>query len=507
MLWLFLIFYVLPIYLVFFHYKLLPLNGFWTTMILLPPILGGIFLWVTFARFTPMPQDAYVQAPVVQVAAQVSGPVVKVYVKDDQTVKQGDPLFEIDSSLYRYGFLQAQAAWVAAQENVAGLLASLASADAVVEQAEATLAAARQNVVGAKANIEAAIAAVDKAKSQVNLAEIDLKRYSSIVGVGAVTQQQVDTAARNLDAAKATLQQSQQAEIGARAALSAAESQVLAAQAAVAQACSERRKVEVQLDPLGTARAAIEHPSKSTDKLLLAKLAGPILEKAKTIDAIVKGQHPTVIQAEQVMDQARYNLDRTVITAPCDGVLSQVQVTVGTMVGAGKPVMTLTDTTRWELQIAVAENSLGLVRPGDTLYYSLRNYPGKVRKGEVGLIGRGVVHGQGVPGGTLPDPDQRRIRTTNTPDAQSDFFVTVPLADDQPNRPLRVGATGRVTILAGGGLAGVTQLALLLHYIFSFGDFLYPKPSLLVLLILIGIIVGFVYLIHRVAPKKAPAKP
>jgi multidrug resistance efflux pump len=51
--------------------------------------------------YTPTAQDAYVQAPVIQVAPRVSGTVTELAVKDNQEVKPGTPLFQIDKRSYQ----------------------------------------------------------------------------------------------------------------------------------------------------------------------------------------------------------------------------------------------------------------------------------------------------------------------------------------------------------------------------------------------------------------------
>ncbi|MCU0718119.1 MAG: hypothetical protein MUC83_00330 [Pirellula sp.] len=68
----------------------------------------------------------------------------------------------------------------------------------------------------------------------------------------------------------------------------------------------------------------------------------------------------------------------------------------------------------------------------------------------------------------------------------------VAIQDHHPDQPLRVGMTGRITVFAGGGFPIVNQLAPILHTVFSWLDFLYPKPSLLVVLLGIAAIVGLV---------------
>ena len=69
MLVLLLLLYLLPVYLVFFRFKLLTLTPFWRVFLWIPPLLAAIFLWFALGRYTPTVATAYVQAPVVQVAA------------------------------------------------------------------------------------------------------------------------------------------------------------------------------------------------------------------------------------------------------------------------------------------------------------------------------------------------------------------------------------------------------------------------------------------------------
>lgn len=72
--------------------------------------------------------------------------------------------------------------------------------------------------------------------------------------------------------------------------------------------------------------------------------------------------------------------------------------------------------------------------------------------------------------------------------------MIVSMTDDQPDQPLRVGATGRAVIFADGGLIGINQVATLLLAITSFMDQFFPKPPLLSLLVAVLLILGIVAL-------------
>jgi len=102
----------------------------------------GLRYWRDARLFTST-DNAYVQANQVEVAAQVSGPVAKVHVRDQQAVHAGDPLFDIDSSTYELALAKARA-----QLELARQSASQESAG--VSSAEATLAQRRAEAVNAR---------------------------------------------------------------------------------------------------------------------------------------------------------------------------------------------------------------------------------------------------------------------------------------------------------------------------------------------------------------------
>lgn len=114
--------------------------------------------------------DAYIENHMVQVAPKVSGQIVAVYVTDNQKVKAGDLVAEIDKADYVIKANQARA------------------------QYEKALAA--QKV--AKANFSAAQISIDKAKA-------DFERYKKLYEAGAVSKQQLDMAQTKYESSQANL--------------------------------------------------------------------------------------------------------------------------------------------------------------------------------------------------------------------------------------------------------------------------------------------------------------
>ena len=84
-------------------------------VIILLVIGAGIFYWRS--TFTEDTDDAQVDGDLYQVSSRVTGQVVKVYVDDNQQVKAGDPIAEIDPKDYQVAVEQAQANLASSQAD------------------------------------------------------------------------------------------------------------------------------------------------------------------------------------------------------------------------------------------------------------------------------------------------------------------------------------------------------------------------------------------------------
>jgi membrane fusion protein (multidrug efflux system) len=87
----------------------------WVALLLV--VLGSIAFAIVYWRHSelyPSTDNAYVGSDVVRVASEVSGPVIRVYVATDGTVKTDDPLFDIDPTLYDAALRNARAQFDAA---------------------------------------------------------------------------------------------------------------------------------------------------------------------------------------------------------------------------------------------------------------------------------------------------------------------------------------------------------------------------------------------------------
>jgi multidrug resistance efflux pump len=101
--------------------------------------LGAAFyLYVDYILY-PWTRDGQVRAYVVTIAPQVAGNVVAVHAADNQFVKKGDPLFEIDPSQYTLAVQAAEQQLAQARQEVASLTASISATQATVTAAQSSL--------------------------------------------------------------------------------------------------------------------------------------------------------------------------------------------------------------------------------------------------------------------------------------------------------------------------------------------------------------------------------
>ncbi|WP_066796134.1 HlyD family secretion protein [Sphingomonas soli] len=158
--------------------------------------------------------NAYVSQDKVSVSADVAGRIVTVAVKENQTVKKGDLLFEIDPEPYRIAVASAQAAIAAAQVNVQTLQTSYAGTSADIQAARDTLRAAQQDYgrqaelmksgFTTRARLEQAEHSVEQARAAVSRATSDAAEARSKLSTGSAGENPQLAAAR-VQLAKAQL--------------------------------------------------------------------------------------------------------------------------------------------------------------------------------------------------------------------------------------------------------------------------------------------------------------
>src|SRR5882724_3549185 len=170
--------------------------------------------------------DAYVEGRIIRISPKVSGQVISLRVDDNDVVKAGDLLLEIDPVDY--------------QAKVDQAVAAVAAAESAVEQAKAA-------VLRADANVGEAQAAARAAATEATRRASDYRRYAAM-GTDGVSEQQLETAKHASDAASDQKDAAEKKSIAAAAELNVAKTNVGTAQAQVAAAKAQLRFAQLQLE-------------------------------------------------------------------------------------------------------------------------------------------------------------------------------------------------------------------------------------------------------------------
>lgn len=279
--------------------------------------LGGVLGITTLLLFMnynhPFTNNARIYFTVTPILPGVKGRVIEVTAKPNEPLRAGDELFAIDPRPYQYQ----------------------------VDQKRAALAEAIQNVKQLKAQLDQASAATAKANAQLQLAQQTYDRQAQLFEKKVVAQATLDTAMRNLDAAR-------QSVAGAKA--------------------EEER----------------------------ARLA---------YSSNINGENTTVARLRAELSDAEYNLEQTVTRAPGAGFVTQLALRPGLYVVPVplRPAMVFVNTGKRDSEFAAAfqQNALQRVKAGDEAEIAFDAIPGRVFEGKVRLIQDAIATGQLQPTGNL----------------------------------------------------------------------------------------------------------
>jgi multidrug resistance efflux pump len=114
------------------------------------------------------------------------------------------------------------------------------------------------------------------------------------------------------------------------------------------------------------------------------------LEQARQALGPQGADNPQIREAMAALEQARLDLARTTLLAPGDGVVSNLQLSVGQYAAAGQPALTFLDTRLVWLQAFLRENSLEYIRPDVQAEVVLDALPGRVLPARVESVGWGI---------------------------------------------------------------------------------------------------------------------
>jgi membrane fusion protein (multidrug efflux system) len=319
-------------------------------------VVGGMGSYLALTAGEQSTDDAQVAADLVPIATRVAGPVVQVAIVDNQLVKKGDLIAQIDDADYLAKVKQAEAELSSAKAQAAAADAQVdivgATSRGSLSSAKAAYSGSSVGVASADAQVAAAKAQREKAEADVRKADGDLKRAKELREANAAPQEKLDNAQAAFDAAQASLSQ-------ATAQLAVVDELKHAAQARVTEAAGR----VTQSAPIDAQIAA----AKASADLAHARIDG----------------------AEAALGLAKLQLSYTKITAPADGMASKLSVHPGQYMSSGQPVVELVPTSTYVIA-NFKETQVGQMHPGQTARISIDAFPHREFDGRVESLSGGT---------------------------------------------------------------------------------------------------------------------
>jgi multidrug efflux system membrane fusion protein len=332
--------------------------------------------WVSTLH--PVTDDAEIFANLIGIAPVVEGPITRLNVADNQRVKQGDLLFEIDDRPYEYALdhtvsdraaLEGQI--VDERRRIQAEIHAVDASGAGTRSAAANVDRAQAAIREAEADVAHSEAALDRARAEWAYAENNLHRVEPLLVKQFVTADQVDQA-RTVDRASGQ-------------AVHEAESQLALSQAHLNSVLAELARAKSSAE-----QSAAQFQQSQSSVLTLDPLVAQRQGRAAAID------------------NAEYNYDHSRVYAPFDARVTNLLISEGAYAHAGQEIFTLIDTRVWWVIANFRETQLKHIQKGMTADVYVLSDPALRFTGIVESIGYGVT----------PDPAILGHITSGLPDVQ-----------------------------------------------------------------------------------------
>ncbi len=366
--------------------RLRQLLGRWISIVF---VSGAVILGLAVfyhANQYPRTEDAEVFANFIGIAPQVDGPLIRLNVQDNQFVKKGELLYEIDERPYQYALETATSQQATLegqiadeQRKIAALVSGVSVAQANIHSSEAAVANAEQGVA--------------RARAEWSYANNNLHRLEPLLTQQFVTVDEVDKARTSETTQEEALKQAE-----SRLALAKADLNSTTAQH------EQARHAVTTLEPLINQRGARAAAGK----------------------------------------KARYDLDNCRVYAPFDARVTNLTISEGAYAHVGEQMFTLIDARTWWAIGNFREGQLKRIAPGMKADVYVMSRPNLRFAGVVDSVGFGVTPDPDVIGHLQPGlPDVQR--TLNWVHLASRFPVRVRVENPTPDL-FRSGESAVITI-------------------------------------------------------------
>jgi membrane fusion protein, multidrug efflux system len=376
-------------------------------------VLAAIWLfgvpWIELTLNTVSTDDAYVNGHVTFVAARVSGQIARVFVDDNNRVRKGELLAQLDREPYEVAVAEKRAAVETAKADLLAATAAVRSLEAQARSLRFKLQYAIEDVDNRVALLHARVAALDKSDATLKLAQLDFARAEQLLPSDTISRQEYDRRQAALSVSQAEVAQAMadvhqiRLSLGLEAQPKSGDlgevppdldqtfSSVREAQAALIQTAAQ----------LGVIHSYEQLPKKMVEQF--EKLDQGDVDRTL---AGLTANAPAVKQAEAKLNAANRDLDQAEldlrycdIVAEIDGVVTRRNVNPGNNVRVGQSLMAIRSLREIWVDANFKETQLRDLRIGQPVDLYVDMYGGRhVFKGRVS----GFTEGTGSTLALLP---------------------------------------------------------------------------------------------------------
>ncbi|MES1173459.1 MAG: HlyD family secretion protein [Myxococcales bacterium] len=312
-------------------------------------VIGGGGLWYVTHHGLENTDNAQIDGDVVSVPARVGGVVTKVAFTENQRVKTGDLLAELDAAPAQARLAEAEANVFAAeaQADAADATARVAETNAVGDKsvADASLVTAAVGAASTSDQIKEAAAQLESSQTSLAQAQLDHDRAQRLLDTGAISKAEFDRTDTQFKVAQSSVDV-------ARARLTSIKGSAAQAQSRVVEAKAK------------------------------ATISNDVATQIKLAQARAKAAHAQVDTAKAARDLAALDLSYTKIYAPNDGTVSKKSINVGQMLSPGQSVVQLVTDKLW-VTGNFKETQVANMRVGQPATVEVDAFSGKSFEGEV----------------------------------------------------------------------------------------------------------------------------
>ena len=340
--------------------------------------------WHAFV--TVSTDDAYVNGHVTSVAARVPGQVTHVWVDDNNRVRKGDLLVQLDKEPYQIRVDQKTAAVATARADVAAAISQVRGIEAKARSARWKLQHSIEDVDNQIELLKTNVTALDSARAIQKRAQADVDRAKTILKSGAIAPEEFDRRQQVLAVADAQVKEALQGIYQTRVslglpALPESGDDLAQVPTDLDQTFSSVR--EAQADVLqNAAQIGVDFMFDRTPKQMLVEFLkrdpegniDRIYAQLLTTAPAVKQAQAKLAQAEQDLAEAQLDLRYCDVVAEIDGVVTRRNVNPGNNVVAGQGLMAVRSLREIWVDANFKETQLADLRIGQRVDLDVDTY-------------------------------------------------------------------------------------------------------------------------------------